>query len=273
MIQRVLVSHRKSDKAWFVRAELFSRQCNWDLARDALASADKFRQALHLPNRKRFRRCELSRRPGHRRKLLEPHLRSMAHRLQIRRLHLLLRHGGHHRCWRALSLRQVLSFLPIPSRRDTLSRDTISKPEAVWVVASWAVSQPGWRWVPSNNGQPPNVSNENLGGANLGVKDSNSWYDAAVPILVAVAVATGTTSHGTVGGMLVCIFPGGGRRAAGGGVTGFGLVTDLNSSGGVRLVNLLERALTNFAVGWRRDNWRPGAYVAQTRTATLGGMR
>ena len=46
MIQQVLVSHPNSGKAHFVRAELYSRQGKLDLARESLASAEKFSPGL-----------------------------------------------------------------------------------------------------------------------------------------------------------------------------------------------------------------------------------
>lgn len=46
MIQQVLVSHPKSGKAHFVRAELYSRQGKMDLARESLASAEKYSPGL-----------------------------------------------------------------------------------------------------------------------------------------------------------------------------------------------------------------------------------
>lgn len=46
MIEKVLVAHPKSGKAYFVRAELFARQGKLDLARESLASAEKFSPGL-----------------------------------------------------------------------------------------------------------------------------------------------------------------------------------------------------------------------------------
>ncbi len=46
MIQQVLVSHPKSAKAFFVQAELYSRQGKLDRARDSLAMAEKFSPGL-----------------------------------------------------------------------------------------------------------------------------------------------------------------------------------------------------------------------------------
>jgi tetratricopeptide (TPR) repeat protein len=46
MIQQVLVSHPKSAKAYFVQAELYSRQGKLDRARDSLATAEKFSPGL-----------------------------------------------------------------------------------------------------------------------------------------------------------------------------------------------------------------------------------
>ena len=46
MIQQVLVSHPNSGKAHFVRAELYSRQGKLDLARESLASAEKYSPGL-----------------------------------------------------------------------------------------------------------------------------------------------------------------------------------------------------------------------------------
>ena len=46
MIQQVLISHPNSSKAHFVRAELFARQGNLKLAREALATAEKLSPGL-----------------------------------------------------------------------------------------------------------------------------------------------------------------------------------------------------------------------------------
>ncbi len=46
MIQQVLVSHPKSAKAYFVQAELYSRQGKLDRARESLATAEKFSPGL-----------------------------------------------------------------------------------------------------------------------------------------------------------------------------------------------------------------------------------
>ena len=46
MIQQVLVSHPKSAKAYFVQAELYSRQGKLDRARESLAAAEKFSPGL-----------------------------------------------------------------------------------------------------------------------------------------------------------------------------------------------------------------------------------
>lgn len=46
MIQQVLISHPKSGKAHFVRAELFARQNKLDLARESLATAEKLSPGL-----------------------------------------------------------------------------------------------------------------------------------------------------------------------------------------------------------------------------------
>ena len=46
MIEKVLVAHPKSGKAYFVRAELFARQGKLDLARESLATAEKFSPGL-----------------------------------------------------------------------------------------------------------------------------------------------------------------------------------------------------------------------------------
>jgi hypothetical protein len=46
MVQQVLISHPKSAKAYFVRAELFARQGKLDLARESLASAEKYAPGL-----------------------------------------------------------------------------------------------------------------------------------------------------------------------------------------------------------------------------------
>lgn len=46
MIQQVLISHPKSAKALYVRAELFSRQGKFDMARESLAAAEKYAPGL-----------------------------------------------------------------------------------------------------------------------------------------------------------------------------------------------------------------------------------
>ena len=46
MVQQVLISHPKSAKAHFVRAELFSRQGKLELARESLATAEKYAPGL-----------------------------------------------------------------------------------------------------------------------------------------------------------------------------------------------------------------------------------
>jgi len=40
MVQQVLISHPRSAKAYFVQAELYSRQGKFDRARESLANAD-----------------------------------------------------------------------------------------------------------------------------------------------------------------------------------------------------------------------------------------
>jgi hypothetical protein len=46
MVQQVLLTHPKSAKAYFVQAELYSRQGKLDLARQSLATAEKFAPGL-----------------------------------------------------------------------------------------------------------------------------------------------------------------------------------------------------------------------------------
>lgn len=65
MVQQVLVSHPKSAKAYFVQAELYSRQGKLDRARDALATAEKYAPGLPFAKTEAVQalRSQLSARP------------------------------------------------------------------------------------------------------------------------------------------------------------------------------------------------------------------
>lgn len=65
MVQQVLISHPKSAKAFFVRAELFARQGKLDSARESLASAEKYAPGLPFakPEAVQALRSQLSSKP------------------------------------------------------------------------------------------------------------------------------------------------------------------------------------------------------------------
>jgi tetratricopeptide (TPR) repeat protein len=66
MVQQVLISHPNSGKAHFVRAELYARQGKLDLARESLASAEKFAPGLPFakPEAVQTLRTQLSSKPA-----------------------------------------------------------------------------------------------------------------------------------------------------------------------------------------------------------------
>lgn len=66
MVQQVLISHPKSAKAHYVRAELFARQGQLDHAREALATAEKLSPGLNFakPEAVQALRAQLAARPA-----------------------------------------------------------------------------------------------------------------------------------------------------------------------------------------------------------------
>jgi len=66
MVQQVLISHPKSGKAHYVRAELFARQGHLDQARESLATAEKLSPGLNFakPEAVQALRAQLAARPA-----------------------------------------------------------------------------------------------------------------------------------------------------------------------------------------------------------------
>ncbi|HOE43863.1 MAG TPA: hypothetical protein PLB25_19875, partial [Rhodoferax sp.] len=66
MVQQVLISHPNSAKAFFVQAELYSRQGKLDLARESLSTAEKYASGLPFvkPEALQTLRTQLASKPG-----------------------------------------------------------------------------------------------------------------------------------------------------------------------------------------------------------------